>query len=441
MFKKFLPIILLVLSISCLHAQNFAYVPNNNGTLDVINVSTNTVVATIPGFDHPFCATASPDGQLVYVCSQPDSVVVVNTATNSISATISLPGAIGFIGNEGAAPVVAFSPDGSLAYVFAGGGGVNSTLYVINTASNTVVNSASFGTTFLLAIAVPASGNTVYLATESGVIVVNANTLATITSIAPGHILFDLAFSMDGRTLYASDSSGLAGGQNGVLVIATTSNTVTTAVPLPNSSFVTGIGVTPDGQHVYVEEFTLTRPTNSTVFVIDASVDAVVDTIPANGDTLTALAITPDGSTVLAVNSVLNTTVNSSVLVIPTATNTIANSVTVGFFPISIATTILGANIVKCPTVITQPGTYRLVNDLHCFNTNGIDIRSDNVTLMLDTPSRRTLLISVLPEGASTRVWGWPPETRTCRFLVQEPLPVSIAVWILSRSQIPWSRM
>jgi parallel beta-helix repeat protein len=168
-----------------------------------------------------------------------------------------------------------------------------------------------------------------------------------------------------------------------VLVIDTASNTVTATVSLPNNSFVTGIAVTPDGQHVYVENFTLTRPANSTVTVINTADDSVNTTIPANGDTLTALAITPDGSTVLAVNSVLSTTVNSSVLVIPTATNAIANSVTVGFFPISIATTTLGTDIVKCPTVITQPGTYKVANDLHCFNTNGIDIRADNVTLML----------------------------------------------------------
>ena len=46
-------------------SQN-AYVPNNNGTLSVIDTQTNTVIATIPGgFNHPFCASVSPNGKLL----------------------------------------------------------------------------------------------------------------------------------------------------------------------------------------------------------------------------------------------------------------------------------------------------------------------------------------------------------------------------------------
>src|SRR5215471_10171783 len=73
-----------------------AYVPNNNGTLSVIDTRTNAVIDTIPGgFNHPFCATMSPNGKLVYVCSEDNSIKVVDTATNTITASISLPGALG----------------------------------------------------------------------------------------------------------------------------------------------------------------------------------------------------------------------------------------------------------------------------------------------------------------------------------------------------------
>lgn len=40
--------------------------------------------------------------------------------------------------------------------------------------------------------------------------------------------------------------------------------------------------------------------------------------------------------------------------------------------------------ISTCPTVITQPGTYSLANDLLCVNTDGIDIQASNVTLLLN---------------------------------------------------------
>lgn len=39
--------------------------------------------------------------------------------------------------------------------------------------------------------------------------------------------------------------------------------------------------------------------------------------------------------------------------------------------------------ISQCPTVITQPGTYLLGNDLVCLNTDGIDIQANNVVLLL----------------------------------------------------------
>jgi len=391
MLKKFLLLILVAASAPALRAQTVAYVPNNTGTVDVINPSTDAVVATISGFSFPFCAAVSPNGELLYVCSQPNYVVAVNTKTNSIIATISLPGALGFLGNEGAAQVIAFSPSGELAFVVSSGGGVNSTLYVINTASNTVVSSASFGSTFLLSVAVSANGNTVYLGSSNGIIVVNANTLATITTIDPEAYIFDVAISPNGSTLYASDNSGLLGGTSGVDVVNTSTNTVTTTVPLPfTPSFVTGIGVTPDGQQVYVEEFTLTNPSNSTVTVINTATNSITTTIPANGDTLTALAITPDGSTVLAVNSVLSLTTDSTVLVIPTATNTITNSITVGIFPISIAAGYLNAPFAAfnvAPVLITN-NSVALAGDFKLgANSTGFNLAQQPLTLTVGTLS------------------------------------------------------
>ncbi len=324
--------------------NNNAYVPNNNGTMSVIDAKTNTVVATIPGFNHPFCATVSPNGKLVYVCSQPNSIKVVDTETNTLTASISLPGAIGFIGNEGAGPSVAFSRHGERAFVITSGGGNNSTLYTINTATSTVISSTSFGRTFLLAVAVSPNGDNIYLAaqapilSQSGILVVDVDGDEPVKTIALGHIILDLALSRNGDRLYASDISGLAGGQSGVLVVDTDSNSVVTTVPLPNNSFVTGLALTPNGQHLYAADFTLTRPANSTITVIDTKDNSVDATIVANGQTITALAATNRGHEILAVNSVLSVTQNSTVDVIDTRTNTIVDSVTVETFPIAIAT-------------------------------------------------------------------------------------------------------
>jgi YVTN family beta-propeller protein len=325
--------------------NNNAYVPNNNGTLSVIDTKTDTVIDTIPGgFNHPFCATMSPNGKSVFVCSEDNSIKVVDTATNTIAASIPLPGALGFIGQEGSGPNVAFSRHGERAFVITSGGGVNSTLYTINTETNTVVKSTSFGRTFLLAVAVSPNGDNIYLGTEgnplsqSGVLVVDADGDEPTQTIAPGHLITNLALSRNGDRLYASDISGLVGGQSGVLVIDTDTNSVVTSVPEPNNSFVTGLALTPDGRHLYACDFTLTRPTNSTVTVIDTRDNSVDTTIAAPGMTFTAIAASRNGHKMLAVNSVLSLTANSTVEVIDTKTNTIDDSVTVERFPLAIAT-------------------------------------------------------------------------------------------------------
>jgi YVTN family beta-propeller protein len=317
-----------------------AYVPNNNGTLSVIDTPTDTVIATISGFNHPFCATVSPNGKLLYVCNEDNSVVAVDTTTNTVITHIALPGVIGFIGDEGSEPQIAFSPLGERAFVISSGGGVNSQLFVINTFTNTVINSTSFGSTFLLAIAAAPLGDRVFIASSNGVQVVDAYTLATIATIAPGHEIFDLALTRIGFPLYASDESGLLGGTSGVLVIDTIANAVITTVPLPaspsNPAFVTGLALTPDNLQLYAEELFFNG--NSTVTVINTLDSSVNTTITANGTTLTAIAPSLDGTQMLAVNSVLSLSTNSSVDVITTADNTISNSITVGIFPISIAT-------------------------------------------------------------------------------------------------------
>ena len=87
---------------------------------------------------------------------------VINTATNTVTATIAV----------GAAPdAVAVSPDGSLAYV---ANRNSNTVSVINTATNTVITTIGVGT-FPEGVAVSPDGNTVYVTNE------NAGTVSVIS--------------------------------------------------------------------------------------------------------------------------------------------------------------------------------------------------------------------------------------------------------------------
>jgi YVTN family beta-propeller protein len=71
MFKKFLPIILLALSVATLHARTTAYVTNSSSnTVSVIDVPTNTVTATIAVGNMPFGVGPLP-GWHAGLCGQP----------------------------------------------------------------------------------------------------------------------------------------------------------------------------------------------------------------------------------------------------------------------------------------------------------------------------------------------------------------------------------
>ncbi len=126
----------------------FAYVVNffrGTDTVSVINTATNSLLATLKVGWRPVDAAVTPDGSSVYVTNAgSDSVSVINTASNTVVATIP-------VGNEfpvhfrwsffdrwrRSDPVhLAISPDGTRAYVTNAG---SDNVSVINTATNTVV--------------------------------------------------------------------------------------------------------------------------------------------------------------------------------------------------------------------------------------------------------------------------------------------------------------
>ena len=71
--------------------SGFAYIASAipTGTISVVNIATELVVATIPVGRFPSCVGISPNGKLVYVTDFDDNnVLVINTATYQVTATI-----------------------------------------------------------------------------------------------------------------------------------------------------------------------------------------------------------------------------------------------------------------------------------------------------------------------------------------------------------------
>ena len=86
-------------------AAPFAYVANLVGTVSVIDTATNTVVATVTVGVGPVAVAVTPDGTHVYVTdARSNTVSVIRTATNTVVATV-------LVGTEPFG--VAVTPDGT----------------------------------------------------------------------------------------------------------------------------------------------------------------------------------------------------------------------------------------------------------------------------------------------------------------------------------------
>jgi YVTN family beta-propeller protein len=106
------------------NAQSSAYVPNGgDNTVSVINTATNSVVATVSvpgcgfGIDGPGISI-TPNGAFVFVTQSCGQMSVINTSNNTVVATFSATGTTGPGPNL---QFTAFTPNGAFGYVASAG--------------------------------------------------------------------------------------------------------------------------------------------------------------------------------------------------------------------------------------------------------------------------------------------------------------------------------
>jgi YVTN family beta-propeller protein len=196
---------------------NRVYVTNqNDGTLSVIDTATDTVIATVWTGASPLGVVVTPDNKHAYIAVYPNTVEVLDTTANQVTATISHPALDG-------PALAAITPDGK-------------TVYVSNQISNTIT-------------------------------VISIATNAVIATIPVGQIPLGLAVTADGNQLYVAN-----GADSTVSVIATATNTVTATV----SGFdgPEGVIMTPDARNVLVA-----NTASNTVSVLDIASNTISKTI------------------------------------------------------------------------------------------------------------------------------------------------------------------
>ena len=284
------------------------YMPTVDGSVAVIDTTTQRVTATIAVGEGLGSPAVLPDGSSVYVPTGTESVSVIDTASHKVTDTIPVGEVLG-----SQAPVV--TPDGSAIYVPTS----LDTMSVIDTASNTVK-----GTIPVRDPADDMGGDVAMLPDGSAVYVINRRS-ATITVIATATDTVKTTISTGAYMNYPvvrPDGSALyVPGDGGLLVIDTASNKVRTTIPVAD---LTEPVVLPNGSALYGVK-------GAAVQVIDTATDEVTATVPVGGQPWAPVML-PDGSAIYVPDGDAGT-----MSVIDTATNTVTDTITVGEYPAPVA--------------------------------------------------------------------------------------------------------
>lgn len=155
----------------------------------------NKVVATVPVGSFPYGLVVSPDNSTVYVLnSGSNSVSVIDATTNTLKTTI----AVGTYPEFGAV-----TPDGTTLYVTNYG---DATVSVISTASNAVINTLAVGL-HPQGIAVTLDGKEVYVADINSMVSVINTATTNVTSIPVTGAPYWISFSPSGKQAYVVNSA------------------------------------------------------------------------------------------------------------------------------------------------------------------------------------------------------------------------------------------
>lgn len=282
-----------------LGAAPFAYF--TSGTeLKVVDVATNTLVASVPGGNNAYAVTVSPNGARAYMSNfDTNSVAVIDTVANAVIASVTVP--------AGPQELIV-DPSGTRTYVASFTAGQ---VVAIDNASNAVVGTVPVpGAT---ALTVSNDGGTLYVAAGNTVVLVDTVALSVTGTIpAPSLSAFgSIVISPDGGRLYAwADQSAKVG------VFDAVAKTFLTSVSIPNAFANDGLAVHPSGSPVY-------HSNGSMVTLIDAATNAVSGSVPlgATPNGINGVAVTDDGTRVYAATA-------SGVKTFDTATATVSTVAT-----------------------------------------------------------------------------------------------------------------
>ena len=260
----------------------------------VIDTASNTVATTIPipgagtnGFGE---AISSPSTSRVYVTnrgsgSNAGTIEVIDIVTNTVLASVLV----------GQSPTgVDITQDGSTLFVANFG---SNTISVLDTEGNVVRDSIITAGNNPIDVAVTPDGAYIYVTHRflPSVSVISTATHALVATVTVGNSPYGVVIAPNGDYAYVASSDSST-----VSVIDTASNTVVHTVSV--GAFPLGLAITPDGARVYVA-----NQSDNSISVIDAVSNTVIVTIPVAANSPSLVAITPDGTRAYVTNNGFST--------------------------------------------------------------------------------------------------------------------------------------
>ena len=239
-------------------STNKVYVSNfKDGTVSVIEGSTDTVSKTVGVGNNPWSVDANPTTNKIYVSNCDDNTVsVIDGSTDTVSSTIRV----------GDRPYgVGVNPTTNKIYV---ANYYGDTVSVIDGSTDTVSTTVPVGT-WPSGVGVNPTTNKIYVANskDGTVSVIDGSTDTVSSTVNVGKDPEGVAVNPTTNKIYVADY-----GDNTVSVIDGSTDTVSTTVVVGNSSYC--VGVNPTTNKIYSAS-----STDDTVSVIDGSTDTVSTTV------------------------------------------------------------------------------------------------------------------------------------------------------------------
>ncbi len=313
--RRVIPLCLALLGLLVLCSSASArdvYVANSgDGTVSVINSSTNAVIGAIPVGGEPVDVAITPDGRYAWVVdASGNSVSVIDTKTRSV---VQGPIAVGL-----APRGIAITPNGGRAYVANSG---DETVTVLNTGSFAPVGEPIPVGKEPDGVAISPDGGTAFVAQRGGEIsIIDTNTAQVVGTI-------DDSFGPSRITIAPGGDRAFVTNHLADTVTAfnpASHNVIGTPIPVGNEP--TGIATLPDGSFVYAAS-----AVDGTLTQVDPSIDLPVGA-PLEFPGATGLAFTPDGLRGFVADGT-----GSTVSLLDTKRNAGAGAITVGSKPVAVA--------------------------------------------------------------------------------------------------------